>query len=422
MGRSTNKLSALSVKKTLPPGLYGDGGGLYLQVSQQMTKAWVFRFMMSGRARKMGLGAVSLKPDDKNITLADARSMATDARSLIVRGIDPIEDRNARKAAQAVEKAKGLSFKDCAERYIAAHESGWKSPKHGPQWRATLKTYAYPTIGALPVAAIDVGLVLKVLEPIWKDKTVTAARVRGRIESVLSWAKARGYRQGENPATWRGHLDQLLPSPRQVSPVEHHPALPYAELPGFMAKLRKREGIGARALEFTILTVARTGDTIGAKWKEIDRAEKLWTVPAARVKGKKGARKRDHAIPLPNRAIDLLKALPTEGDFIFPGGKEGSGLSSGAMSELLDRMGYPPDVATVHGFRSAFKDWCSEQTAYPNELSEMALAHTVSDKVEAAYRRGDMRAKRQRLMADWAAYCGGKAIGGNNVVKIGARK
>jgi integrase len=204
--------------------------------------------------------------------------------------------------------------------------------------------------------------------------------------------------------------------------VEHHPALPYAELPGFMAKLRKREGVGARALEFTILTVARTGDTIGAKWKEIDRAEKLWTVPAARVKGKKGARKRDHAIPLPNRAIDLLKALPTEGDFIFPGGKEGSGLSSGAMSELLDRMGYPPDVATVHGFRSAFKDWCSEQTAYPNELSEMAMAHTVSDKVEAAYRRGDMRAKRQRLMADWAAYCGGKAIGGNNVVKIGARK
>jgi integrase len=405
--RATNKLTPLTVKKALPPGLYGDGGGLYLQVSAFETKAWVFRFMMAGRARKMGLGAASVKPGDKNITLADARSMATDARSLVVRGIDPINHRGTLKAAQAVEKAKTLTFKECAEKYITAHNAGWKSPKHADQWSATLTTYAYPKIGHLPVVAIDVGMVMAVLEPIWSTKTETASRVRGRIESVLSWAKARGYRQGENPATWRGHLDQLLPARTQVAPVEHHAALPYSELPAFMAKLRKREGISARALEFTILTVARTGDTIGARWREVNEAERLWTVPASRLKGKRGARKRDHVVPLPDGAFNLLEKLPTEGDFVFPGGRKDVGLSNAAMSELLKGMGYAPDIATVHGFRSTFKDWCSEQTAYPNELSEMAMAHTVSDKVEAAYRRGDMREKRRRLMADWAAFCAG---------------
>ena len=313
MARPTNKLSAkLTEKNDLKPGLYGDGGGLYLQVSDYKTKAWVFRFMMAGRARKMGLGDFEL------VSLKDARKKRDAAYGLVVDGIDPIEARKARKAEQAVENAKTLTFKECAEKYIAAHKAGWKSPKHAGQWEATLETYAYPAIGKLPVAAIDVALVLKVIEPIWSTKTETASRVRGRIESILSWAKARGYRQGENPATWRGHLDQLLPARSQVAPVEHHAALSYTELPAFMTKLRAKEGVSARALEFTILTVARTGDTIGAKWKEVDKAEKLWTVPAARVKGKKGARKRDHVVPLSNQTLSILKKAAADETYLFP--------------------------------------------------------------------------------------------------------
>jgi len=417
MARPTNKLSVKFTEKTdLAPGLYGDGGGLYLQVSDFKTKAWVFRFMMAGRARKMGLGDFEL------VSLKDARKKRDAAYGLVVDGIDPIDERAARKAAQAAETAKALTFKECAEGYIAAHKSSWKSDKHAGQWGATLETYAYPVIGSLPVQMVETAHVMKILEPIWKDKTETASRVRGRIEKVLDRAKALKLRSGENPAAWRGHLDQLLPAKSQVSPVENHAALPYAELPAFMAKLRAKEGVSARALEFTILTAARTGDTIGAKHKEINKAEKLWTVPAARMKGKKGARKRDHVVPLTKQALAALEAVPVEGQYLFPGGKEGAGLSNAAMSELLKGMGYKPDYATVHGFRSTFKDWASEQTAYPNELSEMAMAHTVSDKVEAAYRRGDMRDKRRRLMADWAAYCDGKAVGGTNVVAIGAAR
>jgi integrase len=417
MGRGTNKLSVkFTEKNDLKPGLYGDGGGLYLQVSNFKTKAWVFRFMMAGRARKMGLGDFELVP------LKDARRKRDAAYGLVVDGVDPIEDRQSRKAAQSAEAAKVLTFRQCADGYIAANRAGWKSDKHASQWAATLETYAYPVIGNLPVQMIETAHVLKIIEPIWNDKTETASRVRGRIEKVLDRAKALKLRTGENPAAWRGHLDQLLPAKSQVSPVENHPALPYAELPGFMAKLRAKEGVSARALEFTILTVARTGDTIGATRGEINRTEKLWTIPAARVKGKKGARKRDHVVPLTKQALAVLATVPSEGDYLFPGGKEGAGLSNAAMSELLKGMGYPPDYATVHGFRSTFKDWCGDLTAYPNEMSEIAMAHTVDDKVEAAYRRSDMRERRRRMMADWAAYCGGKAIGGNNVVKIGVRK
>jgi integrase len=423
VARPNNKLSDRFIKKAgLQPGLYSDGAGLALQVSTFETKAWVYRFMMAGRARKMGLGPVSVRSGDKLITLAEARSMATDARNLVSRGIDPIEERAARKAAQAAEKAKAMTFRECAEGYITAHESSWKSDKHAAQWSATLETYAYPLIGNLPVQAIETAHIMKIVEPIWRTKTETASRVRGRIEKVLDRAKALKLRTGENPAAWRGHLDQLLPAKSQVAPVENHPALRYSELPAFMAKLRAKRGVSARALEFTILTAARTGDAIGATWSEINKAEKLWTVPAARMKGRKGAKRRDHAVPLSDRALAALEAVPVDGDFVFPGGKEGTGLSNAAMSELLKGLGYAPDVATVHGFRSTFKDWASEQTAYQNELSEMAMAHTVSDKVEAAYRRGDMREKRRRLMDDWAAYCAGKAAGGDNVVAIGARK
>ncbi len=417
MGRTANKLSVKFVeRKDLKPGLYGDGNGLYLQVSNRKTKAWVFRFMMAGRARKMGLGEV------ERVKLTDARKKANAAHLLVVDGVDPIEERNAKRAKAAADDAKAMTFKECAAGYIEAHKSGWKSDKHAGQWEATLETYAYPVIGSLSVDAIEAAHILKILQPIWNAKTETASRVRGRIEKVLDRAKALKLRSGENPARWKGHLDQLLPARSQVAPVEHHAALSYRQLPAFMTKLRERDGVSARALEFTILTVARTGDTIGAKWSEIDRREKLWTVPAERVKGKKGARRRDHVVPLTDKAIAILEDLPREGDFVFPGGKEGEGLSNMAMAELLKEMGYPGDKATVHGFRSTFKDWCSEQTAYPNELSEMAMAHTVSDKVEAAYRRGDMRDKRRRLMEDWASYCESKTVGGDNVVSIGGRK
>jgi len=376
MDRATNKLSVkFTEKDDLKPGLYGDGGGLYLQVSDRQTKAWVFRFMIAGRARKMGLGNFEL------VSLKDARRKRDAAYGLVVDGVDPIDDREARKAAQAAEKAKALTFKECAEGYIAAHKSGWKSDKHAGLWRATLETYAYPIIGDLPVQMVETAHVMKIVQPIWETKTETASRVRGRIE------------------------DQLLPSKSQVSPVENHPALPYAELPYFMAKLRTKEGVSARALEFTILTVARTNDTIGATVKEIDKAERLWTVPAARVKGKKGARKRDHVVPLTKQALAVLEDVPAEGDFVFPGGKEGAGLSNAAMSELLKGMGYAPEYATVHGFRSTFKDWAADETDYPNEMSEIAMSHAVPDKVEAAYRRSNMRERRRRMMADWAAYC-----------------
>jgi integrase len=417
MSKSTNRLAVkFTEKDDLKPGLYHDGGGLYLQVSDRETKAWVYRFMMAGRARKMGLGDFDL------VSLKDARKKRDAAYSLVIDGVDPITDRETRRAAQVAETAKALTFKECAEGYIAAHRAGWKSAKHADQWTATLETYAYPVIGKMQVQMIETAHVMKIIEPIWKDKTETASRVRGRIEKILDRAKALKLRGGENPAAWRGHLDQLLPAKSQVSPVENHPALPYAELPEFMAKLRAKDGVSARALEFTILTVARTGDTIGATRREINKAEKLWTVPAARVKGKRGARKRDHVVPLTKQALAVLAEVPVEGVYIFPGGKEGAGLSNAAMSELLKGMGYSPDYATVHGFRSTFKDWAGDMTAYPNEMSELAMAHTVDDKVEAAYRRSDMRAKRERMMADWASYCDGKAVGGDNVVKIGAAR
>lgn len=423
MGRPVNQLSDKWIKKTdIPPGLYGDGNGLYLQVSpsttgdEQPTKSWIFRFMLSGRARKMGLG------DLDQVSLKDARRLAQAQRLIVVDGRDPIEERNARKLAlvadREVQKAKATTFRQCAEAYITAHQAGWKSAKHGAQWTATLETYAYPLIGNLPVATVGRSHIMKILEPIWTTKTETASRVRGRIEKILDRAKAIGLRDGENPARWTGHLDQLLPKKTQVSPVEHFAALPYKKLPAFMAKLRKRDGISARALEFTVLNVTRTANTIGAKWDQINEAEKTWTIPGELMKGKKGKRRPDHVIPLSDRAMAILQDLPREGAFIFPGAKAGEGLSNMAMAETLKEMGYSGDVATVHGFRSTFKDWASEQTAYPNELSEMAMAHTVSNKVEAAYRRGDMREKRVRLMQDWSSYCENPAPAGDNVVQI----
>lgn len=406
MGRPTNRLSALSIKKDLPPGLYADGGGLYLQVSQQKTKAWIFRFTRAGVPRKMGLGPVSVKPDDKRITLADARQKATAARSLLIDGIDPIADRDARRAQAALEQAQTVTFKHCADEYIRDNQASWKNEVHRRQWASTLKTYVHPEIGHLPVAGVDTALVLKILRPIWTEKPETANRVRGRIETILDWAKAHAYRKGDNPARWKGHLDNVLPKKSKVKRTRHHPALPYPEISAFMADLRKRKGLTARALEFTVLTVARTGAVIGATLDEIDLAAKVWTAPPERTGAKIGGEDpAPRRVPLSKRAMAIVKALPREkgNPHVFIGSKPGNALSNMAMLELMREMrpGYVP-----HGFRSTFKDWCSETTNYPNEVSEAALWHVVADKVEAAYRRGDLFEKRRQLMADWAAYCG----------------
>lgn len=388
------KLTAIAVANITKTGRYGDGDGLWLQVSASGTKSWALRYKLNGQPRQMGLGSVSL------FSLKEARERARQFRRQVVDGIDPIETRrNARMTAQA-ELASLLTFKDAAQSYIASHKAGWKNGKHASQWEATLSTDAYPIIGDISVAAVATAHVLQILEPIWVAKTETASRVRGRMESVLDWAKARGFRQGENPARWRGHLDHLLPARNKVRRVEHHDALPYSELPSFMRRLRGMESISARALEFTILTVARTGETIGAKWPEIDFLNKLWTVPGVRTKSG-----REHRVPLSERAIEILSALPREdgNEHVFLGARAGMGLSNMAMLQLL--RGLDDNSLTVHGFRSSFRDWANEQTNYSREVAEAALAHVVGDKAEAAYRRGDALEKRRKLMQAWAGYC-----------------
>lgn len=400
VARAAEKLSAVAVAKQAKPGLYGDGRGLWLQVRPGVagpSKSWVLRYMRAGRARTMGLGPY---PD---ISLADARERAAAARRLLIDGRDPIEERDRARAATRLEAARAVTFRDAAERYIAAHRAGWKNAKHAAQWTATLDAYTFGVLGSLPVAAVDVGLVLKVLEPIWTAKPETAARVRGRIEAILDWATARGLRVGENPARWRGHLDKLLPARAKVARVKHHAALPYADLPAFMVALRSVAGIAARALEFAILTAARTGEVIGARWSEVDLDAALWTVPADRMKAG-----REHRVALAGRALEILRdaAAHQQGDFIFPGAKPKQPLSNMALLAVLKRMGRTD--LTTHGFRSTFKDWASEQTAFPGEVTEMALAHVVTDKVEAAYRRGDLLQKRRDLAATWSGYCGYK--------------
>jgi integrase len=397
MARQIGRLKTLSVTRARDKGLYADGGGLYLQISASGAKSWIFRYRMNGRKtpRDMGLGSVD------TVSLAEAREKATKARNQILDGIDPIETRRAVKRAGTLEAASVIVFKDCAEKYIAAHKAGWRSSKHANQWISSLETYVYPAFGSLSVASIDTGLVLKAIEPIWTIKTVTASRVRGRIESILDWAKARGYRIGENPARWRGHLDKLLPAPNKVKKVKHYEALPYTQVGKFMESLREREGFAAWALEWLILTATRRSETIGAKWDEINFDEKTWTIPADRIKGGK-----EHRVPLSSEAMKIAKAMNKvrDGDYVFPGGKAKKPLSNHALLALLKRMDRS-DV-TAHGFRSSFRDWAAEQTNYPREVAEMALAHTVSDKVEAAYRRGDLFDKRKRLMVEWAKYCG----------------
>ncbi len=389
------ELGPLAVSKLTAPGLHFVGGvaGLALQVLPGGGRTWVLRATMGGRRRDMGLGGY---PD---VPLADARNAARKARELIREGLDPIEEARALISARRATAAKDITFKAATAAYIAAHEAGWRNAKHAQQWTNTLAAYAEPVIGDLLVRDIELTHILAILEPIWTAKTETATRLRGRIEQVLDWATARGHRQGLNPARWRGHLDKLLAKPSKVARVEHRTALPVSEIGAFIADLRGAEGMGARALEFVILTAARSGEVRGATWAEIDLKARTWTIPGARMKAG-----REHRVPLSDQAVALLEALPrVEGiDLVFVAPRGGA-LSDMTLTAVLRRMKVP---AVPHGFRSTFRDWASERTNYPRDAAEMALAHAIGDKVEAAYRRGDLFEKRRRMMADWATFCG----------------
>ena len=388
MAHFINQLTALGVLKIRKPGYHADGGGLYLQVSQSGAKSWIFRYSLRGRAREMGLGSLS------KVSLAEARDERDKCNRLLRDHFDPIEDRKRRRDEAALADAKSITFAQAAAAYIATHRAGLKNAKHAAQWATTIATYAEPLIGKLNVADIDTGLIRQVLEPIWKTKTETAGRVRGRVEAILDWARVSGYRTGENPARWRGNLDKLLPKQSKVRKVKHHAAMPYDALPAFMAELRQQKGSAARALEFCILTAARTGEVLTARPSEIDKG--VWTVPGERMKGG-----QTHRVPLSKRAIEVTSGGSSS--YLFPSRYHpDKALSNMAMLKLLEHMGHG-DV-TVHGFRSCFKDWCRDRTRFDNYVVEAALAHISGDKVEKAYARSDVLEKRRQLMTAWAAF------------------
>jgi len=402
MSRIKNKLTARTVETKKAPGYYSDGGNLYLRVSQNLTKTWAFYYKKEGKRTEMGLGSFG------NVSLEQAREKAAELRKQIANGIDPLGERQQQENERKAQRAKMMTFSQCADAYINAHRAGWKNPKHIQQWQNTLSQYAFPVFGDLDVKAIDTGLITKCLEPIWLTKNETAGRVRGRIESILDWATVHEYREGVNPARWRGHLDKLLAKPSKIQKTEHHKALPYTEVGGFIEQLRQQDGIAAKCLEFTILTAARTGETIGATWDEIDLDAKTWTIPAVRMKAE-----REHKVPLSGHALNILNEMAAVrlNNYVFPGNKKG--LSNMAMLAVLKRMDRA-DI-TVHGFRSTFRDWAAESTAYPGEVVEMALAHAIKNLTEAAYRRGDLLEKRSRLMDEWARYCNAPRSSGDVV-------
>ena len=393
MARQINRLNARAVATLSENGRHADGGGLYLSISPNGGRRWVFLYRWHGKPTETGLGSA------RDVTLARARELAKDARGRLAKGINPKE---ARKPVA------GATFGECADRLIAAMRPSWRSLRHAEQWETTLREYAAP-LRRLPAHTITTDDVLSVLKPLWIEKSETASRLRGRIERVLDAAKAQGLRTGENPARWRGHLDQLLPKRRRLTRA-HHAAMDYDNVPVFVGDLQSREGTAALALEFTILTAARRGEVLGARWDEFDFERAVWAVPAHRIKGG-----REHRIPLSERALAIVKALrqADEGEFVFAGHKSGKPLSKMALGNVLRRM--KVDDATVHGFRSAFRDWAAECTNFTNEVYEAALAHTVTNKVEAAYRRGDLFEKRRKLMDAWAAFCGATRAAGKIV-------
>jgi integrase len=396
------KLSAIEVTKAKGPTVLHDGGGLYLRVSPTGSKAWVFRFQLDGKRRDMGLGPY---PD---VSLAEARRRATEHRNERRDGIDPIVAKAAQRQARRLADAKGRTFREVANEYILGKEAEWHNAKHRQQWRSSLDAYVNPAIGDLPVAAIDVGLVLKVIEPIWAEKPESAGRIRGRIEAVLDAATVRGYREGPNPAQWKGNLAHILPARAKIRKIAHHAALPFDQMPAFLADLGRQGGIAPRALEFVIFTAARLGEAVRATWGEIDLKAKVWTILADRMKAG-----REHRVPLSDAALAVLERMqlwaplvdgrPDPVAPVFPGLRRAVPLSSSAMWVMLRRMGR--DDLTTHGFRSSFRDWAAERTAYARDVVEMALAHAIESKVEAAYRRGDLFEKRRHLMEAWARFC-----------------
>jgi integrase len=394
MPKKAKDLSALEVSRLTTPGHHAVGGvaGLYLYVLDTGARSWVLRTMVGTKRRHMGLGGY---PD---VPLAQAREKARAAKTEVSQGVDPIGKRNEQAILLKAQQATHITFEEAASEYIETHEKSWKNPKHRAQWSSTLKTYAYPHIGSLLVKEIDQEHLLKILKPIWTTKTETASRLRGRIESVLDWAATRKLRSVENPARWRGNLKTLLPAPSKVQKVTNHKAVPYKGMAHFMADLRTREGMAARALEFAILCASRSGEVRGAVWSEIDLAAALWTIPPERMKA--GI---EHRVPLSTSAIKLLKALPRSETsnlvFVGPGDRP---LSDMALTALMRRMKVD---AVPHGFRSTFRDWVGDCTDHRRDVAEFALAHKLADDVEAAYRRGDALDKRRRMMEDWASFC-----------------
>jgi integrase len=405
-------LTAKRVEREKRQGRYRDGHirGLYLQIGPTGGKSWLLRFERDGRERWLGLGPLSV------VDLRTARERARAARLLLLDNIDPIDAKKAERAKLAAAKAKLLTFREAAQAYFDQHETKWKNAKHANQVLGTLRQYAFPYLGSMSVAEIDTPAVLRAIEPHWLTKTETMSRTRARIEAVLDWAGVRGYRAGDNPARWKGHLSEVLPARGDIKKTVHHAAMPYTELPAFMIELQKREGVAARALEFGILCAARTGEVIGAQWPEIDLDGKIWTIPAGRMKAR-----REHRVPLSERAIELLRALPTErdNDHVFIGARAGAALGTMALVQVLKRTN---PAFTVHGFRASFKTWASETTNFPNFVVEQALAHAIPSAVEAAYRRSDLLRKRQQLAEAWSKYCTSPLPAGAVVVPLrGAR-
>jgi integrase len=411
-------MPALEVSNLKTPGLYAVGGvsGLQLQVTKTGARSWVLRVKVGNKRRDIGLGGYP------TVTLAEARDKARASRALIEQGQDPVAARRAAASALLAQQARSVTFRECCRQFIAAKSAEWSNAKHAAQWTSTLDTYASSVMGEMLVSDVDQSHVLRALQPIWTTKTETATRVRGRIEQVLDWARTRGYREGENPARWGGHLDKLLPAPRKITRVEHHPAVQVGEIGKFMGALREVDGVSARALEFATLTAARSGEVLGVTWGEIDMTACLWTIPADRMKAGK-----EHRVPLPPPAMKVLKALAQEGEgghkpgaLVFPAPRGGQ-LTSMAMTQLMRRMAFTDAagrVAVPHGMRSTFRDWAGERTGYPRDVIEMALAHTIENKVEAAYRRGDMLDKRRPVMNAWAQFCSRAEVTGGKVLAL----
>jgi integrase len=397
MAREMNRLTVLKVARAKGPALLHDGGGLYLQVTATGAKSWVYRFMLAGRHREMGLGPLSL------INLAEARTRAVEAKRLRHDGVDPIDHRAAERASRTVAAAKAMTFAECCDGFVADHEKGW-SAVHRQSWVNSIRDHAAPVLGKLPVSMIDTALVLKVIKPLWTEKHVTASRLRARIEAALDWATAHHYRQGPNPAAWKNHLALILDKTSNIHLVEHHRALPYAEVGSFVADLRARDGRDARCLELLILTGVRVDAAVRARAEEFDLNKRVWVIPPQRMK-RKGRRKvLPFRVPLSDAAVAVIERNGVTSGLLFPGAND---RSLGRVHERTD--------LTTHGFRSSLRDWAAEQTSYPSELAEMSLSHSVSDETEEAYFRSDMLERRRPLLQDWANYIAAPAAPGTVV-------